>query len=134
MPNQARRQMIREHILSKTYEQLATMCYCSKRTIIRTINEWRIEGGFEQLLYDEFFKLYPKVAKTYPDKALDKLVMLIGKGMIRRAEITSNTTLTERKEVAFKLEQLDPAERKLLESIADRYIQKVNPARSDSIH
>ena len=131
MPIQARRQVIRENILSKTYEEIAEICYCSKRTIIRTINEWRTEGGFEQLLFDEFFKLYPRVAKEYPDKALDKLVMLIGKGMVRRAEILTDTTITERKEATFKL---DPEDRKLLEATARRYIKTSNKAKSASIH
>ena len=131
---QARRQVIQDNILQKNYDELASICYCSKRTIIRTVNDWRQEGGFEQLLFDEFFKLYPKVAKVYPDKALDKLVFLIGKGITRRAEIRTEQSIIEKKEVVFKLEQLPPDERKLLESVARRYIKRDHTAESASLH
>ena len=131
---QARRQVIQDNILTKTQEELATLCHCSRITIVRTVNDWREEGGFEQLLFDEFFKLYPKVAKVYPDKALDKLVFLIGKGITRRAEIKSEQLVIEKKEVTFKLDQLPPDERKLLESVARRYIKRDHKAESASLH
>ena len=93
LPVQARRQIILENILSCNYEQLATLCRCDKRTIVRTVNAWRLEGGFQELLFAEFLKLYPQVKEANPDKALDKLVYLMGKGMTQKAEVKTEGTL-----------------------------------------
>jgi len=134
LPSEARRHIIQENILQHSYDELATLCYCSKRTIIRTINTWRQEGGFERLLFDQFIKLYPRVEKVYPDKALDKLVYLMGKGITRRAEIKTEQVIEERKEVTFKLEQLPEDERQLLESVARRYIKGDHKAESSTLH
>jgi len=131
LPSKARRHIIQENILQHSYDELATLCYCSKSTIIRTINTWRQEGGFEQLLFDQFIKLYPRVEKVYPDKALDKLVYLMGKSMIRKAEIKTEQTVTEKKEVIFKL---DPDEQALAESIARKYIKANNTKEPSTLH
>jgi len=134
LPSEARRHIIQENIFQHSYEELATLCHCHKRTIVRTINEWRQEGGFEQLLFDQFIKLYPRVEKAYPDKALDKLVYLIGKSMIHKAEIKTEQFIEEKKEVTFKLEQLPEDERQLLESVARRYIKGDHKAESSTLH
>ncbi len=98
LPEQMRREIIRENILTYPYDKLAELCYCTKRTITRTINKWRQEGGFEQLLTDEFFKLYPKIKQEYPDKAFDRLCYLIGRSMVQKAELKEEVKaeLTER--------------------------------------
>lgn len=76
-----RREIIRENILFNDYEQLAKMCGVSKRTIIRDINKWRQEGGFEEFLLKEFFYLYGNERVKHPSRALDRIVMLLTKGM-----------------------------------------------------
>jgi len=88
LPPKARRQVIRDNILGDTFEVLATKCYCTKRTIIRDVNQWRQEGGFEQFLMDEFFRSYPNIKQEFPDKAFDRLCYLLGKTLTRKIEKT----------------------------------------------
>jgi len=90
---EARRQTILENILTHSYEELAKLCGCCKRTIIRDIKQWKAEGGFEELLFNEFLKLYPQVKESNPEKALDKLVYLMGKGMTQKQEIKTEGNL-----------------------------------------
>ena len=133
LPYKVRRHIIQENIFQHNYEELAKLCYCSKRTIIRTVNDWRQEGGFDQLLFDQFIKLYPKVEKIYPDKALDKLVFLIGKGMVRKAEIKTDTMITKKEEVTHNI-IVSADERTLLDALARKYIKSSNKAESASLH
>ena len=91
-----RRQVIRDNILSVSYEQIAQLCGVSKRTIIRDVNQWRLEGGFEQCLLDEFCRSYPTIKQAYPEHAFDRLCYLLGKTITQRLEATS--THTERLE------------------------------------
>lgn len=81
-----RREIIRDHILLHNYEELAHKCHCTKRTIIRDIEKWRKEGGFEQFLYTEFFKLYSKERLENPSKALDRVVYLLRKQRSKEPE------------------------------------------------
>jgi len=93
LPPEARKQLIIENILNHSYDSLAKMCRCTKKTIYRTVKEWRQEGGFDELLFDRFLQLYPKVEAEYPEKALDKLVYLMGKGMTQKQEIHTEGSL-----------------------------------------
>jgi len=93
LPPEARKQLIIENILTHSYDKLATLCGCTKKTIYRTVKEWKREGGFEELLFDRFLQLYPKVEAEYPEKALDKLVYLLGKSMTQKQEIRTEGNL-----------------------------------------
>ena len=86
LDRKARKRIIREHILTSTYHQLATMCGVTKRTIIRDVDRWRTEGGFEQFLIDEFFASYPNIKEDFPEKAFDRLCYLLGKHITRKVE------------------------------------------------
>jgi len=86
LPEKQRRQIIRDNILSHSYEKLAQLCSCSKRTIIRTINKWRLEGGYEDVLWDEFARSYPIVKEHDPGRAFDRLIFLLGKTFTHRVE------------------------------------------------
>lgn len=83
---QQRRETIRENILTHNYQQLATLCHCTRRTIKRDVHAWRQEGGFEQFLMDEFFRSYPDIKEEFPEKAFDRLCYLLGKTLTRRIE------------------------------------------------
>lgn len=83
LPEKARRKTIQDNILMHTYEELAKLCHCTKRTIIRDINKWKQDGGFDEFLLREFMHLYSKERLTNPAKALDRVVMLLTKGMQR---------------------------------------------------
>ena len=56
----AERQLkIRELLpLGKTYQEIADVCGVTERTIRRDIKEWQDEGGFEEWLLNEFFRLH----------------------------------------------------------------------------
>jgi len=131
LPVEARRQVIRDNILHCNYEQLAEKCTCTKMTIVRTVNDWREEGGFEELLFNEFMEVYPIVKGENPDKALDKIVYLLGKGITHRTELKAElkTETTERKVI-----DIDPDVRTLLESAARSYIKTGYKTESSSIH
>ena len=125
LPVEARREVIRDHILHSNYEELAIKCGCAKRTIIRTINDWREEGGFNELLFDEFVDVYPIVKNENPDKALDKIVYLLGKGITRKAEIKS-----EHHEEIKHVEELNVTMRNYedeVQRVVRRYIREDSP-------
>jgi len=44
--------------LGKTYQDIATVCGVTERTIRRDITEWEESGGFEEWLLNEFFRLH----------------------------------------------------------------------------
>jgi len=77
-----RRKVIRDNILFETYAELAKRCGVSKRTIVRDVNGWKQEGGFDEFLVQEFFFQYGKERLTNPSKALDRIITL----MTRRKE------------------------------------------------
>lgn len=93
LPPKRRRQVIRENILDKEYPELAKLCHCAERTIIRDINKWRNEGGFEEFLMDEFFRSYPNIKEKFPEKAFDRLCYLLGKTITRKIEKDMRATL-----------------------------------------
>jgi hypothetical protein len=75
-----------ENVLTNNYDQLASLCHCTKRTIIRTVGKMRSEGKYEEALWTEFSQLYPKIKADYPDKAFDRLCYLLGRTMVRKLE------------------------------------------------
>lgn len=136
LPIEARRQVIKDNILHCSYEELATKCGCSKRTIVRTINDWRNEGGFEELLFNEFTEVYPIVKAENPDKALDKVVYLLSRNITRKAEIKTEqkTEHTERLEVTLNRDNLSKDERELMDRVARKFIKAEHTTEPATIH
>lgn len=99
-----RLQIITENILTHSYEQLAKLCRCTKRTIKRDVQEWKRTGRWQDWILDQFFKVYAKVEPENPDKALDKLVYLMGKGMTTKQEI--RTEMSGQLDITQKLDEL----------------------------
>jgi hypothetical protein len=93
---QQRRLVIRENIFKTDYNGLAKLCGVTKRTIIRDINQWRQDGGFEQSLVDEFVATYPNIKREFPEKAFDRLCYLIGRQMTRKIESQETIDVTTR--------------------------------------
>jgi len=120
LPPKARRQVIRDNILTLTYEQLAEKCYCTKRTIVRDVNQWRDEGGFEECLFDEFVRLYPTIKNTFPERAFDRLCYLIGKTMTRKMEVKKEVKTEHRTDIHILLEQYEG----IIERAAERNLPK----------
>ena len=133
LPKTARRQIIRDNILHCTYDQLATLCHCTTQTIYRTVSIWRKEGGFEDLLFDEFAEVYPIVKKENPDKALDKVVYLMGKGITRRTELKAEQTINAHLEVK-RIDGLNSDEQELLNKVTRKFIASEHKTESASIH
>ena len=123
MSPKQRRHVIKEHILTKTTPQIATLCGVSKRTIVRDIRKWKNEGGFEELLYDEFIRLYPTIKQTYPEKAFDRLCYLLGKTVTTRTEIKEE--ITSRQEITVNVNELSTEERQLARNLARKTLPKL---------
>jgi len=68
-----------------------------------------------------------EVRMKYRDKLLEKFIP-------HRIEAYQKTESIERKEVAFKLDSLDSAERTLLNALTRKYIKAANKGESTSIH
>ncbi len=99
MSPKQRRQIIAKQILYKTTQQIAKQCGVCKRTILRDIKTWKQEGGFEELLLDEFIQSYPTIKKAFPEKAFDRLCYLLGKTMTQRRELKEETSLNIQEKV-----------------------------------
>ena len=93
---QQRRLVIRENIFKTNYNGLAQLCGVTKRTIIRDINQWRQDGGFEECLVDEFVTSYPNIKKVFPEKAFDRLCYLLGRTLTRKIESQETIDVTTR--------------------------------------
>ena len=83
---QQRRDIIKDNILEKEYDELAVICHCTERTIKRDVHKWKAEGGFQEFLLDEFFRSYPNIKEKFPEKAFDRLCYLLGKTLTHKVE------------------------------------------------
>ena len=72
-----RREKIRETIATHTYNEIATLCGVTRRTILRDINKWKDAGGYDEFLMEEFFKLYGLIKVKDVKHAFDRLCDLI---------------------------------------------------------
>jgi len=127
--------MIKKGLLSKlTYEQIATECKVHHRTIERDIRRWVESGLFETWIKEEFLRLHPIIATSYPEIAYKEVARLVGKMVTRKAEIKTETKIDERVEVTFNRDALSQDERDFLDSITRKYIKEKYPTKSSSIH
>lgn len=117
LPLEQRLSIVKEKILTHNYAKLAILCNCTIRTIKRTVAYWKQQGGFEEFLMDEFLTSYPNIKEKFPDKAFDRLCFLLGKTLTHKAEIRTEKTFTEKKEVniSVKLKDYEAAIRKAVE-------------------
>ena len=102
MSPQQRRIIIKENIFKTDYQGLAQLCGVTKRTIIRDINRWRQDGGFEESLMDEFVATYPNMKDEFPEKAFDRLCYLLGRTLTRKIEAK-----TEHRDVKVDVKRLE---------------------------
>lgn len=72
-----RREKIKENIAMHTYDEIAKLCGVSKRTVRRDIAQWRVEGGYDDFLVEEFFKLYGLVKVKDVMHAFDRICDLL---------------------------------------------------------
>lgn len=133
MSPKQRRQIIRDNILHTTTRTIATKCHVCRRTILRDIKIWRREGGFEELLLDEFTKSYPMIKKDYPDVAFNRLCYLLGKTMAYKVEAKTEIqkTVIERHEINLNVYSDD--EKSILDKAARLLDSKVK-GESTSLH
>lgn len=75
----ARLEKIKENITQLTYEELATLCGVTKRTIRRDIEQWKQQGGYDEFLTEEFFKLYGIIKVKDPKYAFKRLCDLLSR-------------------------------------------------------
>ena len=69
--------LIKKHITTCTYEEIANLCGVTEKTIQRDIKRWKKSGGFSSFLLQEFFELYGILKLKEPKYVFDKLCDLI---------------------------------------------------------
>ena len=85
-----RRDVIRNKIVLHTYDELAELCGVTKRTIRRDVEQWKKEGGYDEFLTEQFFKLYGVIKTQDIKHAFDKICDLM-----RRRQDQIRTTIIE---------------------------------------
>lgn len=85
-----RRNRIQDNITTHTYDELAKLCGVTKRTIRRDIEKWKAEGGYDEFLTEQFFKLYGIVKTQDVKHAFDRICDLL-----RRRQEQVTTTILE---------------------------------------
>lgn len=77
LSSKQRREKIRDNIATLTYNEIADLCGVHRRTICRDIAKWKQEGGFDQFLLEQFFKLYGTLKLKDPKHAFDRVCDLL---------------------------------------------------------
>lgn len=72
-----RLKVIREKIATNTYDEIADLCGVTKKTIYRDVLQWKEQGGFNEFLIHEFFKLYGIVKVKDVRHAFDRVCDLL---------------------------------------------------------
>lgn len=72
-----RQKIIRDHIATHTYDEIAQLCGVTKKTIYRDVLSWKEQGGFKEFLLHEFFRLYGIVKVKNVDHAFDRVCDLL---------------------------------------------------------
>jgi IS30 family transposase len=82
-----RREKIKELLpRGKTHAEIATTCGVSVKTIDRDVAAWKISGGMEEWLQEEFFRQYQFNKVERPTLALSIIANLLGKTLTHRVE------------------------------------------------
>jgi len=81
----ARREKLRDSLAMNTYDEIAQLCGVTKRTIRRDVEQWKQEGGYDEWLTEQFFKLYGLVKTQDIKHAFDRICDLMRR---RQAQIT----------------------------------------------
>jgi len=99
-----RRKKIQELLpLGKSYEEIAAVCGVTCRTINRDIREWKKQGGFEDWLLDEFFRLHGEVAEGDWQTRYKVVSRLLEKTLKQRVE----AEVKNKEGSSFKVEIVD---------------------------
>jgi transcriptional antiterminator len=77
---------IEANLIFKTQEEIAEDLQVSRKTIERDLDKWKRRGGMRRFLIKEFFELYGKEKLENTSKALDRIVTLLTKEMVREDE------------------------------------------------
>jgi len=117
-----------------SHEQIAANCGVTRRTIERDLDSWYESGEFETWLKAEFVELYEYVRTANPTIAFKELARLMGKMVTRKAEIKTEDTITEHKEVRIKFDAMSKEERELYRNLFRKHYMQPREGRSDSIH
>ena len=72
-----RKNVLRKHLTTCTFEEIADMCGVSYRTIQRDVDRWQKKGGYDQFLLKEFFELYGVIKLQDPRHAFDRICDLL---------------------------------------------------------
>jgi biotin operon repressor len=79
---------IEANLIFKTQEEMAHELGISRKTINRDLERWRNRGGLKRFLIKEFFELYGKEKITDTSKALDRIVTLLTKEIVKEDDQT----------------------------------------------
>ena len=77
LSQQQRREVIKDNITKLSYKEISQLCGVTKRTIRRDVEEWKHQGGYDEFLTEEFFKLYGIIKLEDPRHAFDRLCDLL---------------------------------------------------------
>ena len=72
-----RREIIKDNITNLSYKEISKLCGVTKRTIRRDIEDWKQQGGYDEFLTEEFFKLYGIIKLENPRHAFDRVCDLL---------------------------------------------------------
>ena len=137
LPNATRRRLptIKTMLLTgNNYDTIGKKCGVTGQTIDRDMAAWYKSWEYESWIFQEWLRLHAEVLKEDCVEPYRQVSKLFAKMVIRKAEIKTDTTITERKEVTFSLDTLNHDERELIKSVARRYIKSSDTAGSSSIH
>ena len=86
-PHNKRLQILQQELPKGTSKgQIAELCGVRQETISRDIRQWKLDGGFEEWLQDEFFKLHSEVKQGDPTKTYQVVSRLLEKTLTRKVE------------------------------------------------
>jgi DNA-binding Lrp family transcriptional regulator len=79
---------IEANLIFQTQEEMAKELGISRKTINRDLERWRNRGGLKRFLLKEFFELYGKEKIRDTSKALDRIVTLLTREIVKEDDQT----------------------------------------------
>ena len=87
LPAAKRLEIIKQEVPRGTPKsKIANICGVRQETISRDIRQWKQDGGFDEWLQEEFFKLHNEVKDGEPGKAYQVISRLLEKTFTRKVE------------------------------------------------
>lgn len=103
-----RYQMIKENIAHKTQDDIAKLCYCNRRTIVRDIRDMKVTGEWWQWLEYELHRLHREGKDITDETKYKEVAKLYGKQFIVSKEESTTEHKGEIVIKAWKLGNADP--------------------------